>query len=390
MVPTGPTTVTFSTYNNRAAGPDFALQPLANQQDLTVTLTPVTRARPGFAVRYRMTCRNVGTVVVGGAELTLTHDPLLAYVSTSQPATHTSNALTVSLGTLAPGEIRQVDVLFQLAVTAPLGHVLAAAALLDPTVGDLTPADNQELSQFAVTGSYDPNDLAVNYATLTLPQVQAATRPLDYTVRFQNMGTDTAFTVVLRDTLPAAVLNLGTLELLSASHTCAWRLAPGGVLVVTFPNIRLPHRAVNTLRSAGYVRFRVVPWVTLVVGDLIPNRVQIHFDFNPAITTNTALTVVGSPTGLPGAAAADELAGGLWPNPATGTLHLTSEHPSETPLTLTLTEALGRTVRTATLPAAATGATTDYTFDLHGVAPGLYGVRAAAGSRAWTRRVVVQ
>ncbi len=387
-VPLNPTVAPFATYGNLSTGHDFALQPLANQQDLTVSLTPITRARPGFAVRYRMTCRNIGTVPVAGAGLTLTHDPLLAYVSTSQPATHTGQTLTVSLGTLAPGETRQVDVLCQLNITAQLGHVLEATATLNPTTGDLTPADNTELDRLTVTGSYDPNDLAVNYATLTLPQVQAAARPLDYTARFQNMGTDTAFTVVLRDTLPAAVLNLGTLQLLSASHTCSWRLAPGGVLTVTFPNIQLPHRAVNTLRSGGYVRFRVVPWVTLIEGDLIPNRVQIYFDFNPAITTNTALTVVGSPTGLPGATA-DELPGGLWPNPATGTLHLTSEHPAGAALKLTLTDALGRTVRTATLPAT-TGTTTDYTFDLHGLAPGLYGVRAAAGGRAWSRRVVVQ
>ncbi len=53
----------------------------------------------------------------------------------------------------------------------------------------------------AVTGSYDPNDktgfpLGVNETHDILPNQQ-----MEYLIRFQNTGTDTAFTVVIRDTL---------------------------------------------------------------------------------------------------------------------------------------------------------------------------------------------
>ncbi|MBC7446882.1 MAG: T9SS type A sorting domain-containing protein, partial [Hymenobacteraceae bacterium] len=285
-----------------------------------------------------------------------------------------------------PGETHHFDALFQLAVTAPLGRVLTATAVLEPLTGDLTPADNTAIHELTVTGSYDPNDITVNYPILTLPQVQNAEKPLDYTVRFQNMGTDTAFTVVLRDTLPAAMLNLGTVQLLAASHTCTWRLGAGGVITVSFANIRLPHRTANTLRSMGFVRFRVVPRTSLALGDLIPNQAAIYFDYNAPIRTNTALTTVGNPTGVAPDAAG--LTGGAWPNPTVTELHVAVTRPAGTALTLTLTDAVGRVVRTQ--PLATGDEQARATLDVRGLAPGLYLVRAAAGTRAWSQRVVVR
>ena len=378
--------ITFSTYGNLSGGHDFALQPTPNQQDLAVTLTPVTLARPGFAVTYRLTARNVGTVALAQPVLTLAHDPLLAFVSSSLPATASGTTHTINLPPLQPGETHNVDVLFQLAVTAPLGHNLTATATLGPLAGDLTSADNTEVNTLTVTGAYDPNDISVNYPTLTLPQVQTASRSLDYTVRFQNMGTDTAFTIVVRDTLPTALLNLGTVQVLAASHTCTWRLGAGGVVTVSFPNVQLPPRTTNTLRSAGFVRFRVVPYTTLAAGDLIPNHARIHFDFNAPVATNTALTTVLSPTGT--GAAASQLAGAAWPNPATGTLHVAVELPAAGAVRLTLTDALGRVVRTrsATAPAGIVRET----LTLDGLAPGVYLVRTETAGTRWSQRVVVQ
>lgn len=386
-VPVRPASATFGEYGNVSGQHSFALQPAANQRDVAVSLTPVSRARPGFAVSYRLTARNVGTVAVPLTALTLLFDSRLTFVSSSVTATLTGRSLAVPLGTLTPGQTRQVDVLFQLAITTPLGYSLAATATLGPLSGDLTPADNVETSTLTVGGAYDPNDISVNYATLTLTDVQNATRSLDYTVRFQNIGTDTAFLVVLRDTLPTALLNLGTVQVLAASHTCLWRLVAGGILMVSFPNVQLPPRSSNTLRSTGFVRFRVVPYTTLAAGALIPNAAQIHFDYNAPLVTNTALTTVLHPAGV--ASAASALAGGAWPNPATAALQVAVEQPAGQALYLTLRDALGRVVRTARVPAG-TGGPAEHTFGLAGLAPGLYVVRAEASPRVWSQRVVVR
>jgi Secretion system C-terminal sorting domain/Domain of unknown function DUF11 len=386
LVTTGSPSVSFTNYNNVASGPSFALQPVANQQDLQVFVTPISRARPGFALTYRLTAHNLGTKPVSAATLQLAFDPLLSFVSSTTPVTGTGTTLSMALGTLQPGETRNVEMLFQIAITTPVNHNLTATATLSPISGDLTPADNVETSNLIVTGSYDPNDIAVNYPTLLLPDVQNGARPLDYTVRFQNIGTDTAFSVVLRDTLPADLLYLGTLQVLAASHTCTWRLGTGGVLTVSFPNIRLPHRTANTLRSMGFVRFRLYPYTTLSLGNLIPNKAGIYFDYNAPVITNTALTTVVNPTGLTTESAA--LTGGAWPNPATGTLNVALDLPTAAPLTVSLTDAVGRAVQTTT--AAATAGHFQTTLDVTGLTPGLYLLRAQIGGRGFSQRVVVR
>ena len=376
----------FTSYGNISGGHDFALQAIPNQQDVRVHLTPVGRARPGFPVKYRATYRNVGTVAIAAGDVVLALDPTLTYLSTTGGGTLAGTTLTTTYANLLPGETRDFDILCQLPTTAVLGSVLVNTATLNPLAGDLTPADNVETNRLTVTGSFDPNDIQVNWATLVPTQV-ASGEWLEYIIRFQNMGTDTAFTVLLRDSLPVPQLNPGTLQLIAASHNCNWGLGQNGLLNVAFPNIRLPHRGVNTVGSMGFVRFRVRPRTSLVLGDLVLNKADIHFDFNAPITTNTARTEVANPMGRPDDAAA-ALAGAVWPNPASGRLHVEATLPAAAPLRLTLLDATGRPVRTLTAPAAAGRVRADVPLD--GLAAGLYLLRAEAGATGFTRRVVVK
>lgn len=384
-VVTTPAPAAFNSFGNLSTGHDFILQPLANQQDLRVNVTPVGRARPGFPVKYRVTYRNVGTTPFANATVSLVLDPLLTYLSNTGGATMVGTTLTASNLNLSPGQIGNFDVLCQLPTNASLGDTLVCAASIAPLVGDLTPADNAETNRLVITGSFDPNDIQVNYARLT-PQQVAGGEWLEYTIRFQNMGTDTAFSVLLRDSLPAQLLNLGTLQLIASSHSCMWGLSGSAMLNVQFTNIRLPHSAVNTVGSMGFVRLRVRPRGTLVIGDLIPNQADIHFDFNVPVTTNTALTEVGLPTGL--TSRADVLPGGVWPNPAHDALTVEVNLPVAAPLTLTLLDALGRPVLTRTTAAAA--GTARERLEVRGLSAGLYLLRAQAGALGFTRRVVVR
>ena len=52
-----------------------------------------------------------------------------------------------------------------------------------------------------LTGSYDPNDKTGFPKGQTENNYISANQQLQYLIRFQNTGTDTAFTVVIRDTL---------------------------------------------------------------------------------------------------------------------------------------------------------------------------------------------
>ncbi len=384
-VAVGPPTTTFSTFGNVSAGHDFALQPTPGQQDLRVDLTMIGRARPGFAVVYRVTYRNVGTMALAAGDVTLALDGRLTYLSNTGGGTIAGNTLTANYANLLPGQTRNFDINCQLPTNAVRGSRLISVATVGPLAGELTPADNTSTDNTEITASYDPNDIQVNYARLTPTQV-AGGAWLEYTIRFQNTGTDTAFSVLLRDSLPVALLNLGTLQLIASSHNCHWGLRAGGLLTVQYTNIRLPYRNVNTIGSMGFVRFRVKPRGTLIIGDLIPNQAAIHFDYNAPVITNTALTEVGLMSGVTGGANA--LTGGVWPNPAREVLTVEASLPAASAFRLTLLDVLGRPVLSRVTTAAA-GSIRE-SLDVRGLPAGLYLLRAEAGAQAFTRRVVIR
>ena len=105
--------------------------------------------------------------------------------------------------------------------------------------------------------------------------------------------------------------------------------------------------------------------------------------------SNIWLAYVASLNDAAGLASASSAASGalsLSPNPAHNrvTIQLPTI-PGATTATLTILDALGRTIRTQTAP---TNAQAD--LDLTGLAPGLYAVRVAAGGSTATRRLVVE
>lgn len=141
-------------------------------------------------------------------------------------------------------------------------------------------------------GSYDPNDkqgLPSGYGPghYIRPGVE-----LEYQIRFQNTGTDTAFNVVIRDTLS------GWLDPLSirpgaSSHPYNFQLAGQGTLIFDFQHILLPDSNVNESGSHGFVQFRVRPRSDTPLETDILNNAAIYFDFNDPVITNTTAHRIG-------------------------------------------------------------------------------------------------
>jgi len=138
----------------------------------------------------------------------------------------------------------------------------------------------------ANVGSYDPNDKYGYPLGYNGGQIEPGTR-LDYEIRFQNTGTDTAFTVVIRDTIGPA-LDLSTLEIEGASHDFTVTLDTNRVLTFTFDNILLPDSNTNLLLSNGIVNFTIDHDISLEPGDFIDNEAAIYFDFNEPVITNVS------------------------------------------------------------------------------------------------------
>ncbi|WP_046244425.1 T9SS type A sorting domain-containing protein [Hymenobacter terrenus] len=380
---TGPYTGNFVGFGRVDAARHFGFQPIANQADVRVTLTPYGAARPGFVTRYRATVENVGTTTASGTA-TATLDSRALYVSSTPNGSQTGQTVTWSYANLAPFGRREFDVLFSLPVNIPLGTQLTSTATAS-LAGDMVPADNSTTAIQTVTGSFDPNDLTVNYQRLTPAQV-AAGLPLDYTIRFQNMGTDTAFTVVVTDMLDFRKLNLASLQLVAQSHNCIWSLSGTGLLTVRFLNIKLPYRNQDVIRSQGFVRFRVQPRTTLTIGETIPNSASIVFDYNDPIVTNTVTTAVLLPTAA--LARHDAPAWEVYPNPATEAITITANLPTGGPVRLELLDVLGRPIRKQTLTVPA--GILRQTLDLRSLAAGVYMLRITPATGPASSRQVVR
>lgn len=156
-------------------------------------------------------------------------------------------------------------------------------------LGDEKP--NYDLDCRANIGAYDPNDkqgfpLGVGEQGFIRPG-----QPLDYLIRFQNTGTDTAFTVIIRDTL-SEWLDPASIRPGTSSHPYAFNFSDENAIQFVFSNIMLPDSNVNEPASHGFVRFSIRQRPDVPLGTAIRNSAGIYFDFNEPVITNTTLHTV--------------------------------------------------------------------------------------------------
>lgn len=140
-------------------------------------------------------------------------------------------------------------------------------------------------------GSWDPNDKQAQPKGYDMSHYIEANTPLTYKIRFQNTGTDTAFRVLIIDTL-SQHLDPSTIQMQVSSHGYTWELSSQGVLKVIYNNIMLPDSNVNELASHGFIEFTIHQKENLPIGTVINNKAEIYFDFNyPIITNQTYHTI---------------------------------------------------------------------------------------------------
>ncbi len=166
-------------------------------------------------------------------------------------------------------------------------------------------------------GSFDPNDKQGFPNGVGLAHNIRPGQAIDYLIRFQNTGTDTAFTVLIQDTL-SAFLDPISIRPGASSHAYTWDLSGQGVISFSFNNIMLPDSNVNEAGSHGFVQFNVAPYTDVPLGSVIENKAEIYFDFNlPVITNTTWHTIEKSPliSAVRPEPQRSETGLEIWPNP---------------------------------------------------------------------------
>lgn len=141
-------------------------------------------------------------------------------------------------------------------------------------------------------GSYDPNDKIGYPIGWTNDHLIEKNIDLEYRIRFQNTGTDTAFNIYILDTL-STHLDVSKLRPGVSSHPYELDIIDGNILRFTFNNIMLPDSNVNEAASNGFVKFKIAQQQDLPLGTIIYNDAAIYFDFNPPIITNETFHTIG-------------------------------------------------------------------------------------------------
>ncbi len=144
-----------------------------------------------------------------------------------------------------------------------------------------------------VIGSYDPNDKQGFPRGYGEEGYIYRNTDLEFLIRFQNTGNDTAFNVVITDEI-VEELDLTTIRVGPASHPYTWDIRDERTLVFSFDNILLPDSNVNLVASNGFIKYSIKQIDGNPDGTKITNEANIFFDFNEPILTNTTVHTIGS------------------------------------------------------------------------------------------------
>ena len=246
-------------------------------------------ARPGFLQSSHFRYCNLGTEPAD-AVITLVHDPLLEDYDLSvvadeyDPSTFTA---TWYFSQIPPGECATIHYKLQLPEDVLIGTPLSGIISIDPIDIDPVPENNVDNWTLLVTGSFDPNEKSsLTGENQWGGEIARSDSIISYQILFQNTGTDTAFTVLIRDTLDGN-LDVETIRPGMASHDYILEFEGHNILGFHFKDIMLPDSNVNETLSHGYVTFTIHTKKDLPIGTELDNRAAIFFDYNAPVITNT-------------------------------------------------------------------------------------------------------
>lgn len=155
-------------------------------------------------------------------------------------------------------------------------------------------APSRDIECVQIVASCDPNDKTATPTGYGPNHIIRANEVMEYKIRFQNTGTDTAFRIVIVDTL-SAQLDPFTFESGVASHPYRVETYKDGIFHFVFDPIALPDSNHNVDASQGFVQFRVAQKADLPNGTIVENTVSIYFDDNKPVVTNTVFGTIGLP-----------------------------------------------------------------------------------------------
>ena len=304
-------------------------------------------ARPGFQNIATIAVQNIGVTSLTPT-LTYLHDSLFVY-NNANPAPLSYNAgaqtLTWNVGVINPNQWKYFYVYQTLPASAvtQIGDSVHCSATVSIPGVDIDLSNNSYIASRLITGSYDPNDKAVMPEGVTEEgRIGLDVQEFFYRVRFQNTGNDTAFTVVISDTLDTD-FDVASFRFDATSHPVEYEISGAGIITFTFNNILLPDSTTNEVESHGAITYYIARRSADTYGTQYTNTAYIYFDFNPPIVTNTTVNTLYDFT--VGIVKNDEgLQTQVFPNPTNNLLNIVNSNLQNKAISYTLIDVSGKVI----------------------------------------------
>ncbi len=246
-----------------------------------------TRPRCGRTILHRLSVENLGSRLDQGL-IQYDLDTLLTYNSSiPNPDSISGHSFWYTIDDLPPSHVKTIKM--KVDVPISMDTVLSTMNVTTDT-GSVVLLGSEDLNEI-IRCSYDPNDKQV-FPNYSEEGYTLANDELEYLIRFQNTGNDTAFIVEVIDTIDIG-LDLNSFSLVANSHPVVVHLDTISREVrFLFENINLTDTVTNEIESQGFVKYKIRTVDSLVSDDIIENTAHIYFDGNSPITTNTTQNTV--------------------------------------------------------------------------------------------------
>lgn len=364
----------------------FGLTPV--QQSTKVDASVMSGAtRCGFPTPFTVHYSNSGFTRAKG---TIKVKPAATFAYTSAapaPSRFSGDTLVWDIDTLEMGMKGKILINFTMPGVEHMGDTLLSTLLTSfkAANNETTHASTTTLQQI-LTCSFDPNDIQANPAGFGEQHLTLKDQELEYLIRFQNMGTDKAFNIVVQNELQPG-FDLATFKVVGSSHDMYTTLK-GNQISFHFNNILLPDDKTDEPGSHGYILYRITPKAGLADSTVLQNQASIYFDYNPAIETNVALNTLVDELPVKSVLTSSKahlpVNMRIYPNPATQTLTVACTGSNCIYSAVSLFNAKGQQVLQAQLHLSS-----PHQLDVSRLPRGLYLLRITQPGKIITRRVVL-
>ena len=286
---TTPSSYTLTLQDDFIQDVNFGFTPIEDIPPKVDTRTTSGPTRCGFTVPFWINYENTSTQHASGF-IAFEMDTLTNLINVFPlPDSISGHTLYWPYEALPPTHKGTIDLPLEMPGVEYLGTTLYfnTESYIDQGEEGIELSSTYEYSS-VVNCAYDPNDKFVYPQGVSDNKYTLFGEELIYTIRFQNTGTDTAFTVRIEDQLDQD-LDWQTFLPIDGSHNFITNLNDDGVVSFLFENILLPDSTTNEPGSHGFVSFRIMPKDGLAENTEVNNTANIFFDFNPPIETNTTL-----------------------------------------------------------------------------------------------------